>query len=114
MQFLITAYDGTDEGALERRMAVREAHLVGARAMKASGSMIIGGPFWTIKAVWSGPPASLNFPTGMLWMRGLPPIPTLPEMSGRRSTSGPSAARSWTDPRIIAPCYTVHRSDGEL
>ena len=43
MQFLITAYDGTDEGALERRMAAREAHLVGARAMKANGSMIVGG-----------------------------------------------------------------------
>ena len=43
MQFLIIAYDGTDEGALKRRMAAREAHLVGARAMKASGSMIVGG-----------------------------------------------------------------------
>jgi uncharacterized protein YciI len=43
MQFLIIAYDGTDEGALERRMAAREAHLVGTRAMKASGSMIVGG-----------------------------------------------------------------------
>jgi uncharacterized protein YciI len=43
MQFLIIAHDGTDEGALERRMAAREAHLVGARAMKAGGSMILGG-----------------------------------------------------------------------
>lgn len=43
MQFLIIAHDGTDEGALDRRMAVREAHLVGARAMKADGSMIVGG-----------------------------------------------------------------------
>ena len=43
MQFLIIAYDGTDEGALDRRMAAREPHLVGARAMKANGSMIVGG-----------------------------------------------------------------------
>jgi uncharacterized protein YciI len=43
MQFLIIAHDGTDEGALERRMAAREAHLVGARAMKVDGSMIVGG-----------------------------------------------------------------------
>jgi uncharacterized protein YciI len=43
MQFLIIAHDGTDEGALDRRMAAREAHLVGARAMKADGSMIVGG-----------------------------------------------------------------------
>lgn len=27
MQFQITAYDGTDDGALERRMAARPAHL---------------------------------------------------------------------------------------
>ncbi|AKL94324.1 putative protein YCII-like [Clostridium aceticum] len=27
MQFLITGYDGSDEKALERRMAVREEHL---------------------------------------------------------------------------------------
>lgn len=27
MQFLVMGYDGTDEGALARRMAVREAHL---------------------------------------------------------------------------------------
>ena len=43
MQFLIIAYDGTDEGALDRRMAAREPHLVGARAMKANRSMIVGG-----------------------------------------------------------------------
>lgn len=27
MQFLVIGYDGKDEGALERRLAVREAHL---------------------------------------------------------------------------------------
>ena len=43
MQFLIIAQDGTDEGALDRRMAARDAHLIGARAMKANGSMIVGG-----------------------------------------------------------------------
>ena len=43
MQFLVIAYDGTDEGALDRRMAVREAHLCGAREMAAAGSMIVGG-----------------------------------------------------------------------
>ena len=43
MQFLVIAYDGTDEAALDRRMAVREAHIEAARAMKADGSMIVGG-----------------------------------------------------------------------
>jgi uncharacterized protein YciI len=33
MQFIVIAYDGTDEGALERRLAVREAHLESAKKM---------------------------------------------------------------------------------
>lgn len=43
MQFLIIARDGTDEGALDRRMKAREAHLEGARKMHAAGEMIQGG-----------------------------------------------------------------------
>jgi len=42
MQFLVIAYDGTDEGALDRRMAVREKHIEGARQMKESGTMLKG------------------------------------------------------------------------
>ena len=37
MQFIVIAYDGTDEKALERRMAVREAHLAGAKAFFETG-----------------------------------------------------------------------------
>jgi uncharacterized protein YciI len=43
MQFLIIAYDDTDEGALDRRMEAREAHLAVARKMAAAGTMIVGG-----------------------------------------------------------------------
>lgn len=43
MQFLIIAKDGTDEGALERRMKVREAHLEGVRKMRTQGEFIAGG-----------------------------------------------------------------------
>ena len=43
MQFLIVAHDGTDDEALDRRMAVREAHLEGARKRAASGMTILGG-----------------------------------------------------------------------
>lgn len=43
MQFLIIAHDGNDDGALDRRMAVREAHLEGARKRSASGMTILGG-----------------------------------------------------------------------
>ena len=43
MEFLVIAHDGTDEGALERRMKVREAHLAHARRMKQLGHIIEGG-----------------------------------------------------------------------
>ena len=40
MQFIVIAYDGTDEGALERRLAVREAHLKSAKEMVDSGNWL--------------------------------------------------------------------------
>ena len=43
MQFLVVARDGADEAAPGRRLAAREAHLKGARAMVRSGAMIHGG-----------------------------------------------------------------------
>ena len=36
MQFLVLGYDGSDERALERRMAVREEHLAGSQQMYAA------------------------------------------------------------------------------
>jgi uncharacterized protein len=42
MQFLVIAYDGTDEKALDRRMASRQAHLAGIEKMKAEGKAIYG------------------------------------------------------------------------
>ncbi|MGF7077965.1 YciI family protein [Mucilaginibacter sp. UYCu711] len=42
-QYLITAYDYTDEGAFERRMGVRPHHLDGAKDLKAKGNYVIGG-----------------------------------------------------------------------
>ena len=43
MEFLVLAYDGTDEGAPARRLAAREAHLAGVKSMVADGRMQIGG-----------------------------------------------------------------------
>ncbi|MES2062294.1 MAG: YciI family protein [Bacteroidota bacterium] len=42
-QYIVTGYDYTDEGALERRMAVRPHHLDGAKELKASGNYVVGG-----------------------------------------------------------------------
>lgn len=43
MQFLLTAYDYTDEKALERRMNAREAHLQRAMDQKEDGTFLLGG-----------------------------------------------------------------------
>lgn len=37
MQFIVTGYDGRDDGALDRRMAAREAHLATAKQMVEAG-----------------------------------------------------------------------------
>ncbi len=43
MQFMVTAYDGKDDGALDRRLSVREAHIAGAKQLKEAGHLIAGG-----------------------------------------------------------------------
>ena len=40
MQFIVVAYDDTDAGALERRLAVREAHLKKAKDMYDNGKWL--------------------------------------------------------------------------
>ncbi len=41
--YVVVAHDGTDEAALERRMAAREAHLTVARRMKTEGKILHAG-----------------------------------------------------------------------
>jgi hypothetical protein len=43
MQFLLVAYDGTDPGALERRMAARPEHLEKVALLKKRGEFLLGG-----------------------------------------------------------------------
>ena len=42
-QYLVTGYDYTDDGALQRRKDVRPHHLDGMRVLKESGNYIEGG-----------------------------------------------------------------------
>lgn len=42
-QFVIIGHDGTDDKALERRLAVREKHLERARKYKITGQLVFGG-----------------------------------------------------------------------
>lgn len=43
MQFLLVAYDGTDSGALERRMKVRDDHFKKINLLKKTGEFLLGG-----------------------------------------------------------------------
>ena len=43
MQFLLIAYDGTDPGALQRRLSVREEHLRRISILKKAGEFLFGG-----------------------------------------------------------------------
>jgi uncharacterized protein YciI len=43
VQWLIIARDGTDQRALERRMAARPAHLANAAKLQARGHLLVGG-----------------------------------------------------------------------
>ncbi|WP_251977749.1 YciI family protein [Salinicola avicenniae] len=42
-QYAVVAYDYTDDGALERRLAKREAHLAGVRDLAKQGKFLSGG-----------------------------------------------------------------------
>lgn len=42
MQYLIVAYDAKDDGAMDRRMAAREAHLASVADYKAKGHIHMG------------------------------------------------------------------------
>ena len=43
MQYVIHAYDYTDDQAHDRRLAVRLKHFDGARQLKSAGHFILGG-----------------------------------------------------------------------
>ena len=54
MEFVVIAYDGKDEAALERRMAVREAHLNGAAKMFEEGKLLFASALLDDKGNMNG------------------------------------------------------------
>ena len=62
MQFVITAMDYTDDDALNRRKAYREAHLVSVRQMIDKGNFISGGAILDDKGNMIGSTLHLEFP----------------------------------------------------
>lgn len=63
MQFLVTAYDGTDPEAPTRRRAVREAHLAGARELTEKGHFLIGGALLNDSGEMIGSALVCEFPS---------------------------------------------------
>jgi uncharacterized protein YciI len=62
MQFVVTAMDFTDAGALGRRMANREAHLASVRQMIADGTFLSGGAILDANHKMVGSTLHLEFP----------------------------------------------------
>ena len=63
MQFLITAYDGKDDGAALRRANARPAHLECVRKFKALGRHLYGGAILDEHGNMTGSMMVVDFPT---------------------------------------------------
>lgn len=62
-QYLITAYDYTDTGSLQRRMNVRPHHLDAAKEMKENGNYVLGGAILNDEGHMIGSVMILQFET---------------------------------------------------
>lgn len=62
-QYLIYAWDGEDEQALERRMSARPEHLTGGKQLKANGNFILGGAMLNAEGQMIGSTMILQFET---------------------------------------------------
>ena len=63
MEYAVIAYDATDEGALERRMAVRESHMDVVKGLREQGHMIHGGALLDDAGKMIGSIIIADFPT---------------------------------------------------
>ncbi len=61
MHFLLIAKDGTDEKALERRLASRERHLASITRLKAEGKALYGAALIDEDGAMRGSVLILNF-----------------------------------------------------
>jgi len=76
-QYVVTGYDYTDEGALDRRMGVRPHHLDAAKEIKEKGNYIMGGAILNDEGKMIGSVMILQFETEEeleAWKKGEPYI----------------------------------------
>lgn len=62
MQFIVIGKDGTDDGALDRRMAARDAHLKVCADSVASGNQLIGCAMMDDNGKMTGSVMVMDFP----------------------------------------------------
>jgi len=62
-QFIVMGYDGTDAGALDRRMAARDAHLKCCADSVSSGNQLIGAAMMDDTGKMNGSCMIMNFDT---------------------------------------------------
>jgi uncharacterized protein YciI len=62
-QYIVTAYDYTDTGALQRRMNVRPHHFEGAKELKENGNFILGGAILNDEGIMIGSVMIVQFET---------------------------------------------------
>ena len=62
-QYLVTAYDYTDDGAFERRLKVRPRHLDAAKEIKEKGNYLTGGAILNNEGKMIGSVMILQFET---------------------------------------------------
>lgn len=63
MQYIITAYDGTDEKALDRRLMAREAHLKSVERRIKEGQHLYGAAILDDNGKMIGSMMVVDFPT---------------------------------------------------
>jgi uncharacterized protein YciI len=62
MQFLLTAYDGTDDNAESRRAGIRPEHLAKIEKLKKKGEFILGGAILSEEGKMIGSMILYEFP----------------------------------------------------
>ena len=62
-QYIMYAWDGIDEQALERRMSIRPSHFKNARKLKDNGNFIFGGAMLNDKGKMIGSMMVVQFET---------------------------------------------------
>jgi uncharacterized protein YciI len=63
MDFVVTAFDALDDGALGRRMQHRSAHLEGARQLAEAGRLVSAGAFLAADRAMIGSTLHMSFPS---------------------------------------------------